>query len=146
MRPAGKFWKNMCLIACIPSSPKLNIYWPFILPLWSSFSGLFEVLSPRPQSSLCPKQQTCSSNVVHFFFVNKTKTSSMMCLAAFSPSLCLVIFCLVIKLTWVYLTCENELPDKRTLHWGRVKEKALALIKDLLQIYFILCLLLLQIF
>ena len=39
--------KNMCLIAGTLLSPKLHIYWHSSLPLWSSFSELPEVLSPR---------------------------------------------------------------------------------------------------
>ena len=37
-------------------------------PLWSSLSALSEVLSPRLQSSRCPKQNlTHNSHIVHFF-------------------------------------------------------------------------------
>ena len=54
---ADTFWKNMCLIAWNPSSPKSDdTHWPSPLPLWSSFSDLSEGLSPRLQSSFCPSK------------------------------------------------------------------------------------------
>ena len=41
---------------CTPPLPKSHIHCPPCpLPLWSSFSELSEVLSPRPQSSYCLK-------------------------------------------------------------------------------------------
>ena len=46
---------NRTGVGCHCLLHKSHIYWPFTLPLWSSFSELSEVLSPRPQSSFCPK-------------------------------------------------------------------------------------------
>ena len=63
------FRKNMCLIACIPPSPKSHLYWVSPLLLWSSFSKLSRVLSPRRQSSFCPKENlTGNPHIVDFFF------------------------------------------------------------------------------
>ena len=60
--------KNVRLITRTPPLPKSHLYCPCPLPLWSSFSELSEVLSPRWQSSHCPpKNLTCNSHVVHFF-------------------------------------------------------------------------------
>ena len=66
-RLAETFWKNMCLIAYIPPLPKSQTYWPPCC-LWGSLSELSEVLSPRMQSSYCPKL-----NLTH----NSHKSSSI---------------------------------------------------------------------
>ena len=44
-----KYWLLKAI--CTPPSPKSHIYWPSPLSLWGSFSEL----SPRLQSSFCPK-------------------------------------------------------------------------------------------
>ena len=59
----------MCLIACAPSVSKSHLYFPSLLPLWSSLSELSEVWSPGLQSSYCPQYNlTRNSHIVLFFF------------------------------------------------------------------------------
>ena len=41
---ANRFFTT-CLAACTPPSPKSHIYWPSSLPLWSSFSELWNAVS-----------------------------------------------------------------------------------------------------
>ena len=59
----------MCLITCAPSVSKSHLYFPSLLPLWSSLSELSEVQSPGLQSSYCPQYNlTRNSHIVLFFF------------------------------------------------------------------------------
>ena len=43
---SSKLLQKKCLPACTPPSPKSHIHWLFLLPVWSSFSELSEMLSP----------------------------------------------------------------------------------------------------
>ena len=73
-RPAVTFYKNMCVVACPPSSPKSCIHWPSPLPLQSAFSKLCEaVVLILPQIKLNSQLSHCG--VFGFFFQSTGNTA-----------------------------------------------------------------------
>ena len=66
MRCAESFWKNLCLTACISRLPKSHAYCPSPYRVSLAQFPRADVLSPRLQSSFCPKQNLSHSSHVHF--------------------------------------------------------------------------------
>ena len=68
MRQVETFYQKYVFDCMYSPLPKSHLYCPFPLHLWRNFSELSEVLSPRMQSSYCPKLNlTHNSHVVHLF-------------------------------------------------------------------------------
>jgi len=63
--------KNMWLIACTPPSPKLHISWPSPLPLWSNFSKLSEMLSPKLHLALISSPKKRNLQLSHCSFISR---------------------------------------------------------------------------
>ena len=78
MRLVETFWKTCAWLQVLPPLLKSHIYWPFPLPLWSSFSEVSEVLSPELQSSFLPKIKLNSqlSHCAFFFGWQQLKLSA----------------------------------------------------------------------
>ena len=63
--------KNMWLVACTPPSPKLHISWPSPLPLWSNFSKLSEMLSPKLHLALISSPKKLNLQLSHCSFISR---------------------------------------------------------------------------